>query len=183
MLNIPEPTLSRILELRTQNGLKATREALEASLTAAKCKWTLEDTPRYRLAGESPIYISGKYLTQAGVCPATGEKDGGRTARPAGVKTVKTVRPVKVETSAIATANSEEAFFRVLHAKGFGIKISRDLLTGEINKEVPRSIAELGLVFSPIPVRTDSFHVIQTSPQIQVAMSLDKFLELAKIKA
>ncbi|MEI7927899.1 MAG: hypothetical protein WCH40_05060 [Verrucomicrobiales bacterium] len=180
MLNIPEPTLSRILELRTKNGLKATPEALEASMSAAKCKWTLEDTPRYRLAGESPIYISGKYLTQAGICPATGEKDGGRSSRPVGVKTPK---PAKIENSAIATANSEEAFFRVLHAKGFGIKISRDLLTGEITKEVPRAIGDLGLQFSAIPVRTDSLHVIQTSPQIQVAMSLDKFLELAKIKA
>lgn len=180
MLNIPEPTLSKILELRTKNGLEATPEALEASIVAAKCKWTLEDTPRYRLAGESPIYISGKYLTQAGICPATGEKDAGRTSKPAGVKAPKAA---KAETAAFGTANSEEAFFRVLHAKGFGIKISKDLLTGEINKEVPRAISELGLVFSSIPVRTDSVHVIQTSPQIQVAMSLDKFLELAKIKA
>lgn len=179
MLNIPEPILSKILELRTKNGLEATPEALEASIAAAKCKWTLEDTPRYRTAGESPIYISGKYLTQAGVCPATGEKDSGRTSKPATAKAPKAARS---EDAAAGTANSEEAFFRVLHAKGYGIKISKDLLTGEISKEVPRAIADLELVFSQIPVRTDSVHVTQTSPQIQVAMSLDKFLEIAKIK-
>ncbi|MGC4015264.1 MAG: hypothetical protein QM755_12220 [Luteolibacter sp.] len=176
MLNIPNDTLAKILELRSKNGLEATPEALEASLEAAKCKWTLEDTPRYRRAGDAPIYISGKYLTQAGVCPATGEKDAG-----SGIK-----RPAaKSETSrsaAVTTAPSQETFYRVLHGKGFNVRITKDLLTGEIREEVPREISELDLQFGALPPRAEGIHVTQTTPQIQISMSLDKFLELARIK-
>lgn len=176
MLNIPTNVLEKVLELRTKNGLEATAEALETSLEAAKCKWTLEETPRYRRAGDSPIYISGKYLTQAGTCPATGEADGGSTfKRP-------TPKASRAET-APASAPNEEAFYRVLHGKGFNIKITKDLLTGEIKEEVPREISELGLQFGGIPARAETVYVTQTSPQIQVSLSLDKFLELAKIKA
>jgi len=175
MLTIPDNTLQKVLELRTKNGLEATPAALEASLEAAKCKWTLTETPRYRLAGDSPIYISGKYLTQAGICPATGEKDGGSAFK-------RPVAKASKSEAAAASAPSEEAFYRVLHGKGFGIKITKDLLTGEIKEEVPRAIAELGLQFGAAPARAEAVYVTQTSPQIQVAMSLDKFLEIAKIK-
>jgi len=176
MLNIPNDTLEKILALRTKNGLEATPEALAASLEAAKCKWTLEETPRYRRAGDSPIYISGKYLTQAGVCPATGEKDGGSG--------IKRATP-KAETNGsavVSSAPSQETFYRVLHGKGFNVRITKDLLTGEIREEVPREISELNLQFGSLPARAEGIHVTQTTPQIQVAMSLDKFLELARIK-
>ncbi|BCU78710.1 hypothetical protein [Luteolibacter sp. LG18] len=175
MLNIPNNTLEKILELRAKNGLDATPEALEASLEAAKCKWTLEDTPRYRRAGDAPIYISGKYLTQAGICPATGEKDAG-----SGIK--RPAAKSESSTSAPSATPSQETFYRVLHGKGFDVKITKDLLTGEIREEVPREISELNLQFSALPARAEGLHVIQTTPQIQVAMSLDKFLELARIK-
>lgn len=178
MLNIPTETLEKILELRTKNGLEATPEALEASLEAAKCKWTLEDTPRYRRAGDAPIYISGKYLTQAGVCPATGEKDAG-----SGIKRPTPKAAANGSTASASSAPSQETFYRVLHGKGFNVRITKDLLTGEIREEVPREISELNLQFSSLPARAEGIHVTQTTPQIQVAMSLDKFLELARIKA
>lgn len=174
MLDIPPNTLEKILELRRQNGLVATPEALESSLDAAKCKWTLVETPRYRLAGASPIYISGKYLTQAGICPATGEKDGGSSLK----------RSVSRGQSngATAPAPSEETFYRVLHGKGFNVKITKDLLTGEIKEELPREIAAIGFQFGVLPPRADGIYVTQTTPQIQVSMSLDKFLEIARLK-
>lgn len=176
MLNIPTNVIEKVLELRAKNGLEATPEALSASIEAAKCKWTLEETPRYRRAGDSPIYISGKYLTQAGTCPATGEVDGGSAFKRT------TPKAARAESAPVSVPN-EEAFYRVLHGKGFNIKITKDLLTGEIKEEVPRDIAELGLQFGAIPARAEGVYVTQTTPQIQVSMSLDKFLEIAKIKA
>jgi len=179
MLNIPDETLAKVLELRAKNGLEATAEALEQSLTKSKCKWTLEDTPRYRRAGDSPVYISGKYLTSFGVCPATGEKDAGRTSpKPAARKSAEPASSATFH----AAAPSEEAFYRVLHGKGFDIRITKDLLTGEIREEVPAKIAALGLKFGAIPTHSDAVHVTRTSPQIQVSMNLDKFLELAGLK-
>lgn len=178
MLNIPNDTLTKILELRSRNGLEATPEALEASLTKSKCKWTLEDTPRYRRAGESPVYVSGKYLTSFGVCPATGEQDAGRTSPKPARKAAETSSAAPVNGS----APSQEAFYRVLHGKGYEIRITKDLLTGEIREEVPAKIGALGLKFGAVPTHADTVYVTRTSPQIQVAMSLDKFLELAGVK-
>ena len=171
----PNDTLAKVLELRTKNGLDATPEALTADLETAKCKWTLEETPRYRRAGDSPIFVSGKYLTTTGICPATGEKD---TDRP--VRTVaKNPSNTKIEAPVAA---SEEVFYRVLHGKGFDVRITKDLLTGEILQEVPKAIENLDLAFGTVPNNTTRVHITQTSPQIQVSMSLDKFLELAAIK-
>lgn len=61
--------------------------------------------------------------------------------------------------------------------------MTQDLLTGEIQTQVPDSIRRLNLQFGDIPANASEVHVIQTSPQIQVAMPLDKFLELAGIRS
>jgi len=173
MDNIPAATIEAALKLRAANGLEATKEALLADLEKSGASWKLEETLRYRKAGESPFYISGRYLTANGIDPATGEKDG------------KEPKPAKRNAGKAEEANgkvNEEAFLRVLHGKGFAVKVSKNLLTGEIEREVPQAIEKLGLRFGSAPARTEEIHVSQTSPQIQVTLALDKFLELAGIK-
>ena len=77
----------------------------------------------------------------------------------------------------------ESAFYKVLHGKGFAVKITQDLLTGEIQTQIPDSISKLELQFSAIPANASGIHVTQTSPQIQISMPLEKFLEIAGIRA
>lgn len=77
----------------------------------------------------------------------------------------------------------EGAFYKVLHGKGFPVKITQDLLTGEIQTQLPDAIRKLELKFGAIPANASGIHVTQTSPQIQIAMPLDRFLELAGIRA
>jgi hypothetical protein len=174
MKNIPAEMLSNILELRKMNGLTATEDAVYSDLTKSKCKWTTVDTPRYRRAGASPLWISGKYLSSYVNCPATGEADQGRVKPP--------TRNGKASSSPIPKAD-EEVFYKVLHGKGFPIKITKDLLSGEIQSQVPDAIRKLNLQFGSIPLNASDIHVIQTSPQIQIAMSLDKFIEISGIRA
>ena len=177
METIPSDTLAKILELRQANGLEATEAAVYADLEKSKCKWTLVDTPRYRRAGASPLWVSGKYLSSYGTCPATGEPDQGRAgAAP------KAPRAAAPKAASVASKIDEAAFYKVLHGKGFPVKISQDLLTGEIETSVPESITKLGLQFSAIPANASGIHITQTSPQIQVAMPLEKFLEIAGIR-
>jgi hypothetical protein len=178
MDKIPSDTLEKVLELRKKNGLEATEAAVYADLEKSKCKWTLSETPRYRRAGASPIWVSGKYLSSYGTCPATGESDEKGSKSP---KAGKTGAP---RVSAPAAGKLEESvFYKVLHGKGFTVKITQDLLTGEIQTQIPESIKKLDLQFGVIPGNASGIHVTQTSPQIQVAMPLDKFLELAGIRA
>ena len=177
METIPSDTLAKILELRQANGLEATEAAVYADLEKSKCKWTLVDTPRYRRAGASPLWVSGKYLSSYGTCPASGEADQGRAGAP------KTPRAAAPKAAAASAARIDEgAFYKVLHGKGFPVKVSQDLLTGEIETQIPESISKLGLKFSAIPANASDIHVNQTSPQIQVAMPLEKFFELAGIR-
>lgn len=178
MATIPSDTLAKVLELRQANGLEATESAVYADLEKSKCKWTLVDTPRYRRAGASPLWISGKYLSSYGTCPATGEADQGRSGAP---KATRAAAP-KAAAPAVASKIDESAFYKVLHGKGFPVKITQDLLTGEILTQVPDSITKLGLNFSAIPANASDIHIIQTSPQIQVALPLEKFLEIAGIR-
>ena len=178
MDKIPSDTLEKVLELRKKNGLEATEAAVYADLEKSKCKWTLSETPRYRRAGASPIWVSGKYLSSYGTCPATGESDEKGSRSP---KAAKTGAP---RVPAPAAGKLEESvFYKVLHGKGFPVKITQDLLTGEIQTQIPESIKKLDLQFGAIPGNASGIHVTQTSPQIQVAMPLDKFLELAGIRA
>jgi hypothetical protein len=177
MDKIPSNTLARVLELRAENGLEATEAAVYADLEKSKCKWTLTDTPRYRTAGRSPIYVSGKYLSSYGTDPATGEKDerGGKKAKPA-------ASAPKASTSSHSSKVDEAVFYKVLHGKGFPVKITQDLLSGEIQTVIPEGIKKLDLSFGSIPSNSSGIYVTQTSPQIQVSMTLDKFLELAGIR-
>lgn len=178
MDKIPSDTLAQVLELRKKNGLEATEAAVYADLEKSKCKWTLKDTPRYRRAGESPIWVSGKYLSSYGTCPASGEADekGSKTPKAARASSFKAVAPASGKVD-------ESVFYKVLYGKGFPVKITQDLLSGEIQTQIPDSIKKLDLQFGSIPANASAIHVIQTSPQIQVAMPLDKFLELAGIRA
>lgn len=81
---------------------------------------------------------------------------------------------------------SEEALIKVLAAKGFKFTRLVNALTGEVVEEkTDPKIDKLNLVYRAIPTsRADSVavYVTQTSPQIQVAMTLDKLLELAGIR-
>jgi hypothetical protein len=178
MSNIPADTMSAVLELRKNNGLEATESGVLADLQKSKAKWTLEETPRYRRAGASPIWVSGKYLSSYGSCPATGEKDGGNGKAP---------RPAKDAAPKATSASNgkvdEAVFYKVLHGKGFPVKITQDLLTGEIQTTIPDSIKKLELQFGASPSNASGIHVTQTSPQIQVSMPLDRFLEIAGIRA
>lgn len=176
MADISGAILDQVLEIRKKNGLEPTKEAVLADLTASKAKWTVSETPRYRTAGTSPIWISGKYLTKTGVCPATGEKEEGRAPAPAVAKRAKAV----TET---APAVDATAFYRVLHGKGFKVSLLRDEITGELREEVPAAISALKLKFGAIPaLGEDAVYVTQTTPQIQVSMTLDKLLQLTGTK-
>lgn len=181
METIPSETLSRILELRRANGLEATEAAVYADLEKSKCKWTLSDTPRYRRAGSSPLWVSGKYLSSYGTCPASGEADQGR-GKP-GIPREPKSSISKPAVAPVASKVDESVFYKVLHGKGFAVKITQDLLSGEIQTQIPEPIRKLELQFGAIPGNASGIHVTQTSPQIQVAMPLDKFLELAGIRA
>ncbi|WP_338285342.1 hypothetical protein [Luteolibacter sp. LG18] len=177
MSKISSGNLPKVLELRKKNGLEATEEAANADLEASKAKWTEEDTPRYRRAGESPIFISGKYLTKAGVDPSTGERDAGRVgAAPVGAKKAPKA-PAK------GGEVNEKDFYLALHKKGFKVAILRNEITGELTSEIPAAIKALDLQFGGVPGKNeDSVHVTQTGPQVLLTLTLDKFLELAKIK-
>ena len=178
-MDIPAETLKTILALRKENGLEATEAALLTDLEKSKAKWTLVETPRYRRAGRSPVFISGKYLTAARIDPATGEADGAeKEAIAKSGNRVGNGRP-----TAPTQKIDETAFYRALHGKGFAVKISQDLLTGEVETQLPAEITKLGLQFGAIPQSAKTVHVTQTSPQVQVSMSLETFLELAGIKA
>lgn len=181
MAKIPSETLKQILELRSENGLEATEAAVYADLEKSKAKWVLEETPRYRRAGRSPLFLSGKYLSSYGTDPATGEKD--TKAKSASAKKESSGTVTSVGGGRTAPKIDETAFYKVLHGKGFPVKISQNLLTGELETQIPPTIAKLELQFTNISANATGVHVTQTSPQIQVAMPLDKFLELAGIKA
>lgn len=180
-MQIPADTLKAILKLRAENGLEASESAVFADLARAKAKWTTEETPRYRKAGRSPLYISGRYLTSAGICPATGEIDQQAANS---TKREKPATPAPAASTAPAKSGSidETIFYKVMHGKGFPVKISQNLLTGEVETQIPVSISKLNLEFSAIPSNASTVHVTQTSPQLQVSMPLDKFLELSGIK-
>jgi len=180
MAKIPSDTLKHILELRTENGLEATEAAVYADLEKSKAKWVLVETPRYRRAERSPLFLSGKYLSSYGTDPTTGEKDAKAataSAKKEGSGTATSVRGGKT-----APKIDETAFYKVLHGKGFRVKISQNLLTGELETQIPSSISKLDLQFASIPANSTGVHVTQTTPQIQVAMPLDKFLEFSGIK-
>lgn len=177
-MDIPADTLKTIIALRKENGLEATEVAVKAALH--NVKWTLEETPRYRRAGRSPIYLPGKFLTAKGVDPVTGETDS-----QAAVKAQKATQRRGDEGGHGLTAKvkvDETQFYRVLHGKGFAVKITQDILTGELESQVPASIEKLGLQFGSIPSNAEGIYITQTSPQIQVSLTLDKFLEIVGIK-
>lgn len=181
MQQIPSDILAKIIELRAANGLEATEAAVYADLEKSKCKWTLSDTPRYRRAGASPLWVSGKYLSSYGTCPASGEADAGRGGKPP--RAARAQASAASAGSAVVAKVDEGAFYKVLHGKGFPVKITQDLLTGEIQTQLPDAIRKLELKFGAIPANASGIHVTQTSPQIQIAMPLDRFLELAGIRA
>lgn len=177
-MDIPADTLKTIIALRKENGLDASENAVKAALDTVK--WNLEETPRYRRAGRSPIYLPGKYLTAKTVDPVTGESDSH-----AAVKAQRATR-VKGDEGGHGLAAKgkveETQFYRVLHGKGFPVKITQDVLTGELETKIPASIEKLGLQFGSIPANGEGIYITQTSPQIQVSLPLDKFLEIAGIK-
>jgi hypothetical protein len=77
----------------------------------------------------------------------------------------------------------EKAFIRVCAGKGFKFVRLVNELTGELVKdERDPKIDKLALKFAGIPSNCDGIYITQTSPQIQVSMSFDKFLEIAGIK-
>lgn len=181
MPTIPDEVLKEILVLRSENQLEATEQALISDLSTAKAKWTLEETPRYRKAGRSPLYVSGKYLTATGVCPATGEKDAGRPQKTTARSTVPRAK-AEDDTKASGAEINEMAFYKYLHDKGFEVKLTRDLLTGALDTVIPAAISDLSLAFAPAPAHCEKIHVTRTTPQIQVTMSFDRFMELAGLK-
>lgn len=171
-MDIPNDVLKKILELRKNNGLEATEAAMIADLTKSKAKWTLMETARYRRAGRSPLFISGRYLSSVGIDPATGERDS-------------VIAPAKRAAGAQSgpeTAVDAKSFYRDLHERGFAVQMKQDLLSNKLEIQVPAAISKLALQFGRIGDKVEGIHVIKTAPQIQVAMSLDKFLEIAGIK-
>lgn len=91
-----------------------------------------------------------------------------------------------VRAAELTSRISEQQFMRVLAGRGFRCSKLVDGYTGEVveEKKDPR-IEKLNLKFAPMP-QTDADHaaiyVTQTSPSIQVTMTLDRLLEIAGIK-
>lgn len=82
-----------------------------------------------------------------------------------------------------AKAIDEKAFIRVCAGKGFKFVRMINDLTGELVKEeTDPKIDKLALKFAGIPSNADGIYITQTSPQVQVSMSFDRFLEVAGIK-
>ena len=170
MQELPSETLKLILGLRKENGLEATEAAARKDM--GKARWATVETPRYRRAGRSPIFVSGKYLSSAGRDPITGEPDGqAASSMPSG--RVPHGSKGKID---------ELAFYKLLHEKGYSVKHTVNSLTGATEKELPSVLAQIDLHFSAITANATGVHVTQTTPQVQVAMSLETFLELAGIK-
>jgi hypothetical protein len=168
-------TLEKVLELRKKNGLEASERALQADLDRAGTKYSLEPKPRYRAAGESPVFIAGKYLTKYGVCPATGESD-----QPQGKR-----QPAKKPAAVGGSSISEEECIKVLAGKGFNFVRLVNSITGQLVEErKDPKIEKLNFQYSPIAARADHevVYVTQTTPQIQVSMTLDRFLQLTGTK-
>jgi hypothetical protein len=105
---------------------------------------------------------------------------GAKSNAPKGTRT----RTSKEETS--LSPISEDVFVKVLAGKGFNFVRLVNSITGEVVKEESdKKIEALGSYqFKSIPrnADNDSVYVIQTANQIQVAMSLDKFLSVTKTK-
>lgn len=178
MDTIPAAILKEITALRSANGLEPTEAATLSDLAKSKAKWATTETPRYRKAGRSPIFVSGKYLTSAGFCPATGEADNQGEGKPS------TKSATRLSRRAVPDGKNvdEITFYKILYRKGFEVKLSQNLLSNEVEIDVPPSISKLGLRFGEIPANASEVYVTQTSPQVQISMSLDKFLELALLK-
>jgi hypothetical protein len=116
------------------------------------------------------------------VCPnpdCNHEFDG-KALKAQGTRTPITVKPLTTPSEI-----SETAFVKVIAGKGFKYVHLVNTLTGEVVKEEKDpKIEKLDLQFSAIPRNSDgAIHVTQTSPEIQITMNLEKFLELAGIKA
>ena len=85
--------------------------------------------------------------------------------------------------NAPAASIDQMQFIRVMIGKGWKYEKSVNAYTDEVIKEtVPPQIEKLGLKFEAVPKNAEGIYVTQTSPQIQVSMPLDKFLEIAGLK-
>jgi hypothetical protein len=177
-MTLPADTLKEILALRKDNGLEATEAAVMKALAGLKYK--LEETPRYRKAGRSPLYLPGKFLTSKGTDPVTGEQETA-SPKPAGAE-----RSTFVGNGKRSQGGSKVdalQFYKVLHGRQFPIKITRDEITGEVETQLPESIKRLDLQFGECPPNGEGIFITQTSPKVLVTMTLDKFIELTGLKA
>lgn len=123
-------------------------------------------------------------------CKACGGKIGGRTIKCPHCGHIKEPKEKKASGTAEAKATDKAPatidqmqFIRVMINKGWKYEKMVNAFTNEVIKEtVPPQIEKLGLTFEAIPKNADGVYITQTSPQIQVAMPLDKFLEIAGLK-
>lgn len=170
------PTIKQqVMELRAKNGLSTAEADLIADL--AKVRVSEDPYPRMRKAGNSPLFVMGKSITANGMkCPITGELD--TTERPVAKPSTRGARKSSEVTS---EADSKEKFYRVLHNRGYAIRVSKDLITGEVREEIPANLAEMNFKFQTPGSNIEGVYISQVSPQIQVTMNLDKFLELARL--
>lgn len=174
-MTLPAETLKEIIALRKENGLEATEAAVTASLVGLK--YHLKETPRYRRAGRSPIYLPGKLLTAKGTDPVTGEQDSSAPKTQAAGKQASSAK----RGGEVKAADSMQ-FYRVLHGRGFQIKVTRDEITGEVETKLPKALEDLALQFGEYPSSGEGIYVTQTSPKVLVTLSLDKFIELTGLK-
>jgi hypothetical protein len=101
------------------------------------------------------------------------------------VKADKAARPTPRATSTNTPAATidQVQFIKVMIGKGWKYEKMVNAFTDEVIKEtVPPQIEKLGLKFEAIPKNADGVYITQTNQQIQVAMPLDKFLEIAGLK-
>lgn len=89
----------------------------------------------------------------------------------------------KQAANAPAATINELQFIMVMIDKGWKYERMVNAFTNKVITEtVPPQIEKLGLKFAAIPKNADGVYITQTDPQVQVAMPLDKFLEIAGLK-
>ncbi|MGA0845337.1 MAG: hypothetical protein ACO3RV_02260 [Luteolibacter sp.] len=94
--------------------------------------------------------------------------------------------PKGSKSGGLPTQIDERQFMKVLAGRGFKYRKLINDLTGEVIEESKdERIEALNLKFEAIPAsgaEHSAIYVTQTSPSIQVSMTLDRLLEMARVK-
>jgi hypothetical protein len=169
----PLELIAKQIEEAKKNGAKRIRYSDDQKSTILK--WIEEHDSEHGRGGAS------KVATKLGISPISisqwKQADGSEP---------KERKPRTPKAEPITDSISEDVFVKILAGKGFNFVRLVNSITGEVVKEESdKKIEALGpYQFKAIPrnAEHDAVYVTQTSNQVQVSMSLDKFLSVSKTK-